>query len=377
MSEFTLEEAQKALDKAKIALMCQPDSVFFSTLMLSMRHILDETVQTAETDGYCVWYNPTFLMERCKDSAERLGLILHETLHPAFDHLTRRGDRDPKKWNRAGDYTINWIIINRGMKLPKGGLYDPKLGGPNMTTDMIYDLLDDEKPGETCPWIDLKEPEDQDDRELQEHLDGILIQATIQSKLAGDRPGTIPGNIERYVDSLLNPQIPWHRVLANYFTNMGKTDYSYRRHNRRYLPDFIVPTQYSERICNVATGTDTSCSVTDDQFHHFVSEAAGLLRNLRPDKLTFLQFDTKLQEPVVLRSLSDVNKVTFTGRGGTDIEPLMEWARDNKPAVLIVFTDGYFNPPKFNPGVPVVWIIHGNPQFVAPFGKHIPYTFTG
>jgi len=67
-------------------------------------------------------------------------------------------------------------------------------------------------------------------------------------------------------------------------------------------------------------------------------------------------------------------RIDFRGRGGTAIDPVMEWGQKNKPDVLVVFTDGYFRPASFDPGVPVIWIIHDNPKWTAPFGKVIHYT---
>jgi predicted metal-dependent peptidase len=368
---FTMEEAQKALDKAKIRLMSCPEVVFFVSITLSMKHLWDTTIPTACTDGYTVWYNPAFWMGM--DPEERAGVLLHETLHPAFMHMLRRGDRCAKRWNKAADYAINLIIIDAGFRLPKGCLLDSKYR--NMTVEEIYDCLDPEDKVDP-DWEDIKEPDTpQDAKDLGKHLDDVLVQATLASQAAKSAPGSIPGELARYVDSLLNPTVPWNRLLNSFMTKMAKTEYTFRKPNRRFFPQHILPSQYSQAICDIAVGTDASGSVTDDQFHHFISETAAIIKGLRPQNLFFLQFTTRLLPMQTLKNLNDLRMVEFKGRGGTKIDPLMEWARENKPSVLIVFTDGHYTEPTINPKVPVIWLVNDNPGFTAPFGKHIEYKF--
>ena len=64
----------------------------------------------------------------------------------------------------------------------------------------------------------------------------------------------------------------------------------------------------------------------------------------------------------------------FTGRGGTEIDPCLQWAIDNKPQLQLIFTDGCFTPPVVQPNsrfTQVIWIIFNNPKWKAPFGKVI------
>ena len=55
--------AQKALDKAKVALMSKPDSVFFTTVCFSLKHVWDDSIPTAQTNGLEIRYNPEFFMQ--------------------------------------------------------------------------------------------------------------------------------------------------------------------------------------------------------------------------------------------------------------------------------------------------------------------------
>lgn len=353
-----------------------PECVFFCTVMLSMKQIWDNTQETAYTDGRVIGWNENFFLGL--PPAERLGVMLHEILHVAFTHMLRKGKRNHDKFNRACDYAINIIIIKAGFKLPSYALYDIKYVG--MTAEQIYDLLPDEPEDE---WDknpqDLKAPLEGEDsaeaKKIQAEVDDILIQAVMQTKRGGDRAGKVPGEIERYVESLLSPKIPWYRVLRSFMTKMAKTDWTFRKFNRRFFPKHILPTQFSEKVCDIAVSVDSSGSVDDHQFAHFVCETQSIIKGMRPDLLTFIQFDTKIISNDPIKKLADLGKIHFTGRGGTDINPVMAWAAKKKPSVLIVFTDGYFTKSEIDPKVPVIWIIYDNEDFKADFGKIIHYEF--
>ena len=53
---------EKALSKAKIGMMMLKDTVFFSTLCLSLDLILDESIGTAATDGTRLIISPSFFL---------------------------------------------------------------------------------------------------------------------------------------------------------------------------------------------------------------------------------------------------------------------------------------------------------------------------
>lgn len=352
------------------------DAAFFAHCVMSMTHEFDETVPTAATDGKGCFYNTDFFMKLTPE--ERMGLVLHETMHPAMLHFERQGTRDGGQWNIAGDYSINDFILGAGFKLPDGALYDKKYTG--WTVEKIFNDVVQNKMKMPEQLKDMRPPDPgpgnkQAQDELKAHWDDILIQAAQVSKMRGDKPGAIPGAVQMYIDSLLNPEVPWHRVLASFMTRMLKTDYTFRKPNRRYRPRFILPSQFSEAVCDITVAVDTSGSVRPDQFHHFVSETAAIIKNMRPQNLHFMCFDTSVKTVDTLKDLRDLHKVKFTGRGGTKIDPVMEYAKKEKPSVMIVFTDGHYTPPKVNPKVPVLWVVNDNQTFKAPFGKHIKYTF--
>lgn len=362
-----LKECQKALDKAKIALMTKADSVFFCDVAFSFKYVWDETIPTAAVDGVHIFLNPDFFMAQSHE--ERIGLILHETLHPVYMHLDRLGSRDPQKWNIAGDHVINLMLLERGFKIPACGFADPQYKG--MNTDQVYKLLPETPPDNQME--DLLPPA-LPPEELQSKMEDILVRASIRSKQENDKPGVIPGDIELFLDALLKPKLPWQSILQRFFNTFAKTDYSFRKPNRRHFPDHYLPSMSGTTLCDLVVGVDISGSVQNHEFSYFVSEIAQILRMCKPEKITLIQFDTSIKHVDEIRSIPDLMNIKFTGRGGTAIAPLIEWANTNKPQALLVFTDGEF---KFRSidscKSPVIWMIHGKYPFKPPFGKTVNY----
>ena len=95
--------AAEKITKARAGLVL--DLPFFGSLALRLKCKPDETCQTAWTDGQSIGYNPEFIDPLPLDQVK--GLLAHEVMHLACSHHTRRGNRDPKKWNIAGDFAIN------------------------------------------------------------------------------------------------------------------------------------------------------------------------------------------------------------------------------------------------------------------------------
>ena len=134
---------------------------------------------------------------------------------------------------------------------------------------------------------------------------------------------------------------------------------------------------FSEKLMDLAIAVDASGSVTDDDFLVFVSETMGILKMMKPDKITLIQFDKVIKSVNEIKNVQDLMNVKFVGRGGTRIEPVMNWARENKPKLLLVFTDGEFSFYKDDYKTNTVFLIHNNPGFKSPYGKVIHYDIKG
>lgn len=361
-------EVNRAMDKAKIALMSRPDSVFFTELCFSLKHKWDTSIPTAATNGLEIRTNPKFFMEL--DVEERVFLMLHETMHVAYLHMDRLQTRDRQKWNVAADHVINIQLLDRGFTMPKGGLADYRYAG--MTTEEVYAiLLDEEMPDdfegdlEDCPTPS---------EELTEQVKDALVRAATRSKAENDAIGTIPGELQVYLDKLLNPKLPWNRILQKYLNALAKNDYTFQKPNRRFFPKHYLPSLRSQRLIDIEVAVDISGSVTDHEFRTFVSEVTSIFKMMKPEKITLVQFDTEIKSVTPLKNINELLQVKFIGRGGTRIEPVMDRATRVKPQLLLVFTDGKLRFHENGYKVNMLWLIHNNPKFEAPYGKVLHYS---
>ncbi len=147
---------------ARVALLLK--APFFGNLATRFKIInADDWCPTAATDGRHFYYNSQFVdMLSLRETEFLFG---HEVLHAVYDHMGRRGDREPRLWNIADDYCVNADLIKYkiGEKITKVGcLYDPKFA--DKSAEEVYDYL-----FENAEKINIEELAKQ---LLDEHMDG-------------------------------------------------------------------------------------------------------------------------------------------------------------------------------------------------------------
>ena len=90
--------ARERLITARIGLLLRHS--FFGNLATRLTLInADEWCSTAATDGQKFYYNSRFIMMLKTKEVE--FLVGHEVLHVVYDHIGRRGTRDPEMFNVA------------------------------------------------------------------------------------------------------------------------------------------------------------------------------------------------------------------------------------------------------------------------------------
>jgi predicted metal-dependent peptidase len=367
-------DKDKALNKAKVALMSRPDSVFLSTILFSLDFYWDTSIPTACTDGLTLKVNTDWFVS-LTDGA-RVGLLAHEAWHVAFQHMIRGLGLDLIRFNKAADYVINNMLISQGFELPPKGLWDTQYN--NMSTEQVYALLPISYPNDSydCDVVfsDDSAPADEDVASIEEKITQIILKAATQSKIEKDKAGTIPAEIEDLIESLRNPVLPWNIILQNYMSEYAKEDYSYRLPNRKYFPEFYLPSMYSESIVNIAVAVDSSGSVRQNEFTAFLSEIEDFRITLQPKLTTIIAFDTKIVFEEQLTESDSIDKVKFIGRGGTNLTPVFNHFESKPPTVLIVFSDLDCQKITKAPEYDVIWICVNNPNATVDFGKLIHLT---
>ena len=344
--------------KAKIELMTR--SAFISTIALSLKHVITPNVPTADVNGYTIRYNPEFI--KGQSVAQFAGLIAHECWHVAFQHLSRRGNRDHIIWICAGDYIINHMLTKAGFEIPVGGLLDPKYDH-TWSTDKVYDeLIKDKKDFDTNTlMLDLNEDGAPDDNSLGSPSTNVIVRARTQAQIAGeDKKGLIPDEILRRIDELLNPKLPWQVILHKFLDRRVKEEYSWARRNRRYASPVYLPSLHSYSLGNLTFAIDTSGSIEDDELKEMLSEIQGIQQVFNPERMTIIDCDSVIHQIHDVDQSTNIMDLEFAGGGGTSFQPVLDYVQEHPTQALIYFTDleGESNLKPID--CPIIWVCTTN-----------------
>ena len=340
------------LTLARVALLL--DNCFFGQLSMYLKFNEDVTIPTACTDGYQIRYNPTWIATLTP--AETRGLLAHEVMHVALQHHRRRGNRAPKKWNRAGDFAINPLLLDAGLTLPKNGCVNWAWRGE--ASETIYPKLPDEDESGTeqgqdgtdggCGEVEDAPTGTEGDAKQEE---GRMIQA---AKAAKNR-GKLPGSLEKLVEPLINPPLDWRTILAEFIDRSARADYTWTRPNVRYAGSgFVLPSLYSEKL-QIVVAIDTSGSTMHVQ-DLFCKELKAIMSSFSDIEVTVIQCDAAVQDVCSLDSVNFDYKPK--GFGGTSFVPVFDYISEQgmEPKALVYLTDMYGEFPQTDPGYPVLWI---------------------
>lgn len=374
------EEARLRIMAAKI--IAQSRWPYLSTLIFSLRIVETEDLPTLAVDaGWRMYYNPTFVLQQIPEVLATM--VLHEALHCVSKHSARfealgRENTSHEIWNLSGDANINQMLDDA--KMPWGEFepvryeslakYGVKSG---MTTELTFFTM--VKYFEDNP---LKNPDhsdcggvtggsargyeipksDMDNPSIKNDQQDVIRDRVAQDVIKHAREkgvGSVPGELLRWANELLNPQINWKRELAGMMrsslaTVLGRKDYTYARPSRRqssmaiHDPEFILPSMRKPAPPTIAIIIDTSGSVQDKEITEFLSEVDGIANaNGIAQGITVIPCDAQVGEIQKIRSISGIADIKLSGGGGTDLRVGIAAAESLKPQpkIVIVLTDGY------------------------------------
>lgn len=377
-------KAAEMVTKAVAAIVL--DDPFYGYLLLRQEIKSDDKTPTACTNGKQIRYNPEFVAKMTIPQLK--GLLKHEVMHVAYMHTVRRQQRDPERWNIAGDLVINAMLKKAGVDLPEGGLIDEKYA--DFSTEHVYNMLPPtgggsgflpgQKPGNggfPPPW-NFGEVEDdpnasteQERQRLEEDIKLDVIQAHNTAKIMGK----LPVGIERLIEQARESKMPWRSILAKFFNATAKDNASWRRPNRRFLAhDIYLPSLHNEALGPLVIGIDTSGSIADKELTDFFGCINGILKQTKPESVHLVACDAAVHNTKVF--LPKDYPITFDkykprGGGGTDFCPVFDYVKQRKlkPVALLYLTDLLGTFPSRPPSYPTIWCSTTNGT--APFGKTI------
>lgn len=370
-------DRDKALSKAKVAIMMKPTTAFISSVMMALKFKWDDKEPTAYTDGLSIGINDSF-WERLT-AGQRVFLLLHETWHVALYHVTRCAESkkyEPKKWNYATDYYINLMLVKEGFEFIPGGLLNHDYD--DLSVDEIYDRLPDVNslPKNALDG-DIKDPGSKSDgsesatsEDVKAQITEALARAMMQAEMAG-QAGSIPQDIRRAVDAIRNPKLPWTVVLEQYMSERIQDEYSWNKRNRRFSHVYL-PGLDSEGMGEVRCYVDASGSVSNHELALEVAEMCYIKEVANPLLMTLRAFACSLGRVQQFDRDQEIQFDVDTG-GGTSFGPIYDDLMDNpETEVAVIFTDGELSVPDTS-ALPcdLVWVIVNNPSWTTDTGRVI------
>lgn len=389
---------------------------FYGTLAINLRLKAVEKdhkiIKTAAVDGKNFYFNPNFI--EALDDDELLFLVAHEVMHCVLRHLTRRGKRDPRMWNQAGDYIINYILVRDNIgKFPTvGGLYDDKYG--KMTTEDAYDAIKEDNkngnggeggPGGSGNFDDHIEvniggdgDEDGDGSsgsvtisedeatQIENEVRAAIQQAAEAAKSSG--AGNVPAEIARLIEQMNEPRMNWRDFLRQNAQSQVRTDYTWKRPNRRFMASgIIMPGTNVDEHFEFTVALDASGSMSREQLRDFLSEIYGIADSFKSFKVGVFTFDTKAYnyQEFDQDNIDDMLEYEPKGGGGTDFMCAYDYMKelDIQPKTFVMLTDGYpggtWGDEEYCEAVFVIHDPHAIQQRIkAPFGTTVYYDdYTG
>jgi predicted metal-dependent peptidase len=391
---------REKLINARVGLLLRAS--FFGNLATRLKLVnADEWLTTAATDGRHFYYNSRFIdMLRPKEIEFLFG---HEVLHCVYDHMGRRGDRDPQLWNIADDYCVNADLVKHrvGEKITTVPcLHDSKYDG--MCAEEVYDdlyknadkicldqlidqLLDDhldghggsEGDGEAIDGGGKGRP-----KLSQAERDAIrdeIKEAVLSAAAATDNASNIPAGVRRMIQDLTEPKMNWRELLRMQLESTIKSDFTWMRTSRKgWDMDAVMPGMKLDPMIDIAISIDASGSISHTMLKDFLGEVQGIMDSFPAYRIHIVTFDTETYNPQQYNSdnLDTICDYEISGGGGTDFDCVFEYFKqaEIEPKRHIMFTDGYPNGSWGDEAYcDTVFIIHGNDSIIPPFGQYAYY----
>ena len=374
---------------------------FFGSLALRLPIRADATRETVASDGREIRYSPRWVAKAQAHVIETA--MARVVLACALKHHTRRGQRDPERWQRASQLVTHGLLRDAGFTLPPDAeAWD------GISVEQAYDRLPEPDPddgdGDTMrrpaagtpippahhhpqtPGGDDDsggsddaagddDPQDGDGQETGADAPpscdpagtGEVMDAPADGGQGGggpspadmpprSRPGTRPCTRRpasprpragcrapsRRRSGAPTSTVDWRTLLRRYMTDATKSDYSWSLPNRRFIDSGLyLPSIRSEGIDTIAVIVDTSGSLPAGTLAEFWAEVREIASELQPERVILLQVDAAVQDAAEYAAADLPDEIAIRGRGGTDFRPGFAWLEEHdiQPGVCLYLTD--------------------------------------
>lgn len=365
---------------------------FYGILLMHMEFALDESCDTAATNGIKIIFGPAFL--KSLDDRELDFIMMHEILHVVLQHCTRREKRDSEIFNIACDIVVNSTILRSNdmdlssITLRSHGesmhLTPEGKEGFSYSAEEVYNMLS--VYGSSTPNLTGRKPsgaehreqksqsynnkgksngskqtdgDDRDDNSTQDRQDNSsgwddhsrwgtagdenelnelwkkrLLDAckAIEIRDPSNECGTLPLAAERLLKELRSPKLDW-RTILNDFIQEEIVDYSFMPPDRRFNESpFFLPDFNDTDITakDILFMIDTSGSMSDKEITDAYSEVRGAIDQFNGKLMGWLGFfDAEIVEPQPFENIDELKIIKPKGGGGTSFHPIFKYVREH------------------------------------------------
>lgn len=180
--------------------------------------------------------------------------------------------------------------------------------------------------------------------------------------------GRFTGNAMEEILAAHEPKISVKQILRNFNTTITteKTILTRMKPNRRF--DLEAYGNRKINITKILVAGDTSGSMSDEDLSYFFAVVNSACRLSHVD---YLLWDTEIK--LVEKNFSKVRKnFKINGRGGTDVQAVLDFAEKGRYDGVIIFSDMEFSPDVRKPkGSKVLWLgSHKSAPNTVPWGIH-------
>ena len=383
---------QESLSKISKDLMLKEP--FYGFFLIMLNKVWHDAIGTAAVSKNGINYQLTISEKFWEplSNNHRMGLLKHELLHIAFNHLTTFDlFKDKELANIAMDMEINQYIDKTW--LPEGGIdiddYDDlnldRKAGSRYYYDKLKQAKEDKKQNGTCgcenmdklldavekgncqitigvpgegdkdvnmpnhPWKEFENLPDAEKQLIEKQVQRILQEVQSQAeKKQGHIPGEMKGIIK--IQEIVPPKFNWKNYLRR-FTGISTKIFTkkIRRKENTKFPD--MPGMKIKMKQKLMLAIDTSGSVCDDEVREFMNEMHHIYKT--GVDITLVQCDTYIRDISEYKGKYDLK---LHGRGGTDFTPVIKYFNENTSYTsLVYFTDGEAST-SVSPRAKVLWV---------------------
>lgn len=357
---------------------------FFSSRLLTVQHLQDDSIETACTNGIYIKYNHQFVSSLTYQ--QRITLVAHELAHIIFMHHLRLNGRDAELWNVATDHAINLLLTQMGFAPIPNWLCDHQYAG--LSAENIYEIVKKQPQQQQQQQKDrsqasggsveapkgmTKEEQKKALEEGKKDLEKAIQQA--QAKVNGikkskalrpeekkrqlDKAGKGLHEFVSQLDEIRDSQIDWRPIVNRFLNDLQANDYNMMQPDEDFLTscDFYMPAIESMEFGDVALVMDVSGSLASKS-KQLASEVFHCLNLLGKKTLDVIYVSDHVH---FMKTIEHENDIEVVNGGGTCFRGFFNHWLPNHSANykgMIFITDGVVNTTNWNdPNCPLLWVM--------------------